>query len=597
MAINRTTMSADPILLEVFRGKLDVIANEMEATLLRSSYSSLIKEALDATAALFDQHGRTLAQADALPAHLGVMVAGMKRVVSSYPAAVAAPGDVYILNDPYDGGTHLPDFLLSVPVFSRGVLVGYAATMSHHQDVGGSAPGSTAPDAVDVHAEGLRISLMKLSDNGATNDTLLSVISSNSRVPKNLQGDLDAQVAACATGALRLTEICDEWGPEVVADLGDELMDYAERLTRLAIENLPDGRYGFVDFLDDDGVGDEPIAIRVTVQIEGSELHCDFTGTDAQVKGAINCVESSTLAGVYFVVRSLTGAHIPNNAGCYRPVSVTLPPGSIVNCEYPAPVGARAITMKRVVDALFGALAQVAPAHVPAASSGQVNIMYVGGVNEVNGQHYVGFIGVPLPGGMGARPTKDGIDVVETDVTNNLHYPTEACETDLPMRIESIDLWTDSGGAGQFRGGLGYTSEVVWLGSEALVTIRRDRHRFQPWGLARGHSGWPCRSALLRLDGTVEELPSKAVFAINRGDRLRIWTAGGGGYGPPTERDPKAVLSDVLDGRVSRACAEQVYGVAISGDEVDYGRTRALRSSQDERTAPKIVWDFGSWRD
>jgi len=587
------TVSADPILLEVFRGKLDVIANEMEATLLRSSYSSLIKEALDATAALFDQQGRTLAQADALPAHLGVMVAGMERVVSAYPVGVAARGDVYIMNDPYDGGTHLPDFLLAIPVFSRGILVGYAATMSHHQDVAGSAPGSTAPDAVDVHAEGLRIPLMKLLNDGVMNDTLLTVISSNTRVPKNLQGDLDAQRAACATGARRLREICDEWGPDVVADLGEELMDYAERLTRISIENLPDGRYGFVDYLDDDGVSDDQIAIRVTVEVKGSELHCDFTGTDKQAKGAINCVESSTLAGVYFVVRSLTGAHIPNNAGCYRPVSVTLPPGSIVNCNYPAPVGARVITMKRVVDALFGALAQVAPSHVPAASSGQVNIMYVGGVDEASGEHYVGFIGVPLPGGMGARPTKDGIDVVETDVTNNLHYPTEACEGDLPMRIESIGLWTDSGGAGHFRGGLGYTSEVVWLGGEALVTIRRDRHRFPPWGLAGGHPGWPCRSTILKVDGTIEELPSKAVFAINRGDRLRIWTAGGGGYGPPTERDPEAVLADVLDGRVSIACAEQVYGVAFSGDEIDLSRTRVLRSTQDERLAPEIVWGFG----
>jgi N-methylhydantoinase B/oxoprolinase/acetone carboxylase alpha subunit len=512
--------------------------------------------------------------------------------VKSYPAGVAKPGDIYIMNDPYDGGTHLPDVLIAEPVFSDSVLVGYAATMCHHQDIGGSAPGSTAPDAVDIHAEGLRIPLLKLFDAGVPDHALFALIESNVRVPRNFKGDLEAQLAACGTGAERLAEVCREWGTGVVFRAAEDLMAYAERLTRVAIEAFPDGDYEFTDHLDDDGIGSEPVAIRVTARIRGSDIHFDFTGTSPQVRGAINCVESSTLSAVYYVVRALTGAHIPNNDGCYRPVSTTLPEGSIVNCMHPAPVGSRAITMKRIVDALFGALAEALPELVPAASSGQTNIMYVGGYDPTVGRRYVGFIGVPLPGGMGARPDQDGVDVVETDVTNNKHYPTEACESDLPIRIDSIRLWTDSGGPGEYRGGLGYTAEVVWLAGDALVTIRRDRHKFAPWGLSGGLAGWPCRTLMERADGTSEELPSKKVFAIHAGDTLRIWTAGGGGYGRPTDRDPAAVLSDVFDRRVSQDLAEDVYGVVIDGKDVDVERTAAQRSKLREAglLQPQVEW-------
>ena len=445
-----TQDAVDPIRREVLRGKLDVLVNEMESTLLRTSYSPLIKEALDATAAIFDKHGRTLAQADALPAHLGMMVSCMYRVAATYSEEVAKENDVYIMNDPYNGGTHLPDFLVSVPVFYDGRLVGYTATMCHHQDVGGSAPGSTAPDAVDLHAEGLRIPLMKLSDAGTRNATLMSILGANSRVPTNLLGDLEAQWAACFTGAGRIQEICSDWGVDTLLRGSEDLLDYAELMTRLAIEQLPDGEYEFEDYINDDGMERGSIPVHVRVVISGSSIDFDFTGTGDQVAGAINCVQSSTLASVYFAIRAITGDEIPNNAGCYRPVTLTIPEGSILNCTYPAPVGCRAVTLKRVVDAIFGALGPAVPDRVPAASSGQVNIMYVGGVDKQTGKRFVGFLGVPLPGGMGARPSKDGIDVVESDVNNNMHYPTEACEMDLPVRIESIRLWTDSGGAGKY---------------------------------------------------------------------------------------------------------------------------------------------------
>lgn len=568
----------DPILMEILRGRFDFIANEMELTLLKSSYSPLIKEARDATAALFDADGRVLAQAEALPVHLGVLIAAMQRVVAAYPKDQAVQGDLYIYNDPYEGGTHLPDILVAAPVFLADRVVGYTATLCHHSDVGGSAPGSTAPSAVDLHAEGLRIPLMKLFDAGVRNDVLYRVIAANIRVPEDFFGDLDAQIASCSTGARRLTELYEEYGLGMVSSMSADLMDYAELSTRQAIAALPDGTYGFTDYLDDDGMGTGPIPIKVVVRITGDEIDFDFTGSAGQVKGAINCVSSSTLSAVYCAIRCITGADIPNNEGCYRPISVTLPERSIVNSAYPAPVGSRAITLKRISDVLFGALAKASPDVVPAASSGQTNILYVGGIDKETGKNFVGFLGVPLPGGMGARPHLDGIDVVETDVTNNMHYPTERCEAELPMRINYIRLWRDSGGAGKYRGGLGYKAEVAWLGDDALVTMRRDRHSIAPWGLQGGGPSLPCRALVIRPDGTRTELGSKGVFPIGKGDLLTVWTSGGGGHGDPFTRAPDAVLRDVADGRVSHEQAESAYGVAIVDGIVDEGRTRSLRS-------------------
>ncbi len=568
----------DPITLEVLRGRLSTIADEMEMTLLKSSYSSIVKEALDATAAVFDRHGRTIAQAEALPAHLGMLTASVQRIAREYPEGVARPDDAYILNDPYDGGTHLPDVTVVVPVFDGGRLVAYCGTMSHHQDVGGSAPGSTAPNAVDLHAEGLRIPLMKLADERGIDERLVRLLQANVRVPASFRGDLEAQVAACRTGVRRVEELCRDYGRGVFLAGVEALMEYAERMTRAVIERIPDGVYHFVDHLDGDGVVPEAIRIEATVTVRGSDIHFDFTGTGPQRRAAINCVPASTMAAVYFAVRALTGPHVPNNDGCYRPISVTLPPGTLVNPDYPAPVGARALTFKRIVDVLLGALARALPDRIYAASSGIVNVLYVGGFDPERGQRFVGFIGVPMGGGMGARPTKDGIDVVETDLNNTIRYPIEACEAELPLRIRTLRLWTDSGGAGRYRGGLGYEAEVEWLRGDALVTLRQERHTTHPWGLLGGRSAPGCRTVLQRAAGGAQELEAKTIVTIRAGDVLRMWMTGGGGYGSPLERDPGAVLADVLDGRVSPEAAREVYGVVLAGDAVDEPATRAQRA-------------------
>jgi N-methylhydantoinase A/oxoprolinase/acetone carboxylase beta subunit/N-methylhydantoinase B/oxoprolinase/acetone carboxylase alpha subunit len=569
----------DPVTLEVLRGRLTTIADEMEMVLLKSSYSPLVKEALDATAAIFDRHGKTIAQAEALPAHLGMLTASVQRIARQYHQGVAKPGDAYILNDPYDGGTHLPDVTVVVPVFDGDILIAYCGTMSHHQDVGGSAPGSTAPNAVDLHAEGIRIPLLKLEDDQlGLNETLMALLLANVRVPISFRGDLEAQVAACRTGARRVHEVCREYGQDVLMAGVDALMEYAERMTRAVIDRIPDGTYEFHDFLDDDGVVPEPIRIQVTITVRGSGIHFDFTGTAPQRRAAINCVPSSTLSAVYFAVRALTGAAVPNNDGCYRPVTVELPRGSIVNPDYPAPVAARAITFKRIVDALLGALAKAVPDRIYAASSGIVNVMYVGGYDPERQARYVGFVGVPMAGGMGARPTKDGIDVVETDLNNTIRYPVEACEAELPLRIRTLRLWRDSGGAGRYRGGLGYEAEVEWLRGDALVTLRQERHKVHPWGLLGGGAAPTCRSVLRRADGRETKLAAKQVIAVRAGDRIRMWIPGGGGYGSPLEREPRAVLDDVLDGRVSRAAARNVYGVVLARRTVDEAATRARRA-------------------
>ncbi len=606
MTPQEAAVTLDPITLEVIRSRLEVIAAEMQATLLKSAFSMIIKEAADASSALFDAQGRMLAQAAALPAHLGMLVPAVETIVRTFPPATMQPGDLYILNDPYNGGTHLPDICLMAPVFVSvpgpdGVeqrLVALSGSLAHHQDVGGKAPGSTPPDAVDLYAEGLILPPLKLHDRGRRDETLYALIARNVRIPRIVLGDIDAQIACARVGERRLAELFAEYGFETVTAAFDQLLDYAERLTRLGIETIPDGNYHFEDFVDDDGIDiGRPVPIRARVDVRGSDLHVDFTGSSPQVRGAINSVPSSTMAIIYYTVRTVTNAihqhhpgagsdqpappglpgsgrrssadaasadsAIPDNAGCYRPVTAYLPAGSIVNPRPPAPVSVRTVTIKRVVDVLMGALAQAIPDRVHAASNGQLASFKLGGLDPRTGKVYVTNAGVPTAGGMGARPGKDGIDVIDTDLSNMTCPPVEATEQDYPLRVHHIRLWTDSGGAGRWRGGLGYEAAWELLRGEATFTHRRDRHRFRPWGLFGGGPAPVCATRLVR-DGTEREVPGKQVFPIRAGDLVRVWTTGGGGYGNPLARPPETVLSDVLDGRVSPEAAARDYGVVLT---------------------------------
>jgi len=581
--MNRHKNNLNPIGLEVLRGKLTAVADEMEFVLLKSSYSSIVTEALDATCALFDVQGRTIAQACAIPVHLGVLCELGQRFASRYPADEAEDGDIYIVNDPYSGGTHLPDIAVATPVFCDSNLVGYVASMVHHQDLGGSAPGSTSANAYDHLAEGLRIPLIRLARAGNWDQNKLNIMAANSRSPTNFLGDLSAQVAACRTGERRLQKIFEDGGLEDVNGGLSALMNYAERLTRVAIANIPDGKYSFVDWLDDDGLSPNtaPVKIAVTIVVHGSEIEFDFTGTDNQVKAAINSVRSSTIAVVYYAVRVLTGDDAPNNDGCYRPISIKLPPGSITNAEFPAPVNARMITVHRIGDVVLGALAQAVPQKIAAAGCGQTSVLPVGGINMDTGKSFVGILGGPYRGGMGARFNKDGIDVTDHDICNVYHVPIEVNEAELPVRYRSLQLWCDSGGAGTWRGGLGYHADLEWLGSDASVSLRRERYKIGPWGLHGGLSAPTCRSTLVRVDGSVSDLPGKMLAPIQQGDRLNYWTTGGGGNGPPIGRDPNSVLSDVLDGKVSETAALEIYRVALENNEIQWQETKLLRDTVD----------------
>ncbi len=572
----------DPVTLEVLRGRLDAVANEMEHTLLKASYSSIVTEAQDATAAVFDAAGRTIAQACALPIHLGALSEIGKRFARSYPQGVAQPGDLYISNDPYDGGTHLPDFAVAAPVFHENNLAGYVATMTHHQDIGGSAPGSASTDVFDHHSEGLRIPLMRLATHGKTDKDLLDLWCANSRSPNNMRGDLNAQIAACHTGEQRFKSIYKDLGIAVTQDGICALMDYAELLTRRAIERIPDGDYEFSDWLDNEGLAEDsdPVEIHVALKVIGSDVFFDFTGTAPQVRAAINNVPSSSLSCVYFAIRALTGDAAPNNDGCYRPIHVHLPAGTLVNPTYPAPVNARGVAICRMVDAVMGVMSKAMPDWIPAAGCGHANIFLAGGT-DADGNRYTGALGGPLRSGTGARPSKDGIDVADHELSNVYHVSLEVTESEFPIRYKHLGLWTDSGGAGNWRGGLGFNAEVEWLEGKAVLSVRGERHKFRPWGANDGQSPPVCRTEILNADGTVTPVPAKIVQKIERGQTLRYWSTGGGGHGSAISRDANSVWQDVLDERVSEEAASNVYGVVCTKHQLDETATHLRRKAME----------------
>jgi N-methylhydantoinase B len=533
-----------------------------------------VKEAKDASAAVFDPQGRTLAQAMAIPAHLGMLVPAVESIIERFPPAEMARDDVYLMNDPYDGGTHIPDVTVLKPVFNDGTVVALGATMAHHQEMGGLTPGSLPPTATEIYQEGLRLPPLKYHDRGEVNGTLVELIERNVRTPYTTLGDLRAQVSAATIAERRMAAIAEEHGNGTLAEAIDRIVDHAETLTRARIAEIPDGEYGFHDYVDDDGVDlHEPLRIEATVTVDGSTLHVDFSGTDGQARGPINAVPSATLAAVYYVVRAVTDPDIPNNAGCFAPVSVTMPEGSLVNPRPPAPVNARTVTFKRIADVLLGAFAQAVPGEITAAGNGQLLSHRFSGFRD--GEQWIyGEVGA---GGSGARPTKDGLDCIDTDLTNCMNTPVEATELSAPIRVRRYDLWTDSGGPGEFRGGLGYRKRFELLVDDVTFTHRRDRHDFRPWGLEGGRAAPACRTLIRRTDGGVESLPSQAVVSLDAGDVVDVHTTGGGGYGSPLSRALDAVERDLVQERISPEAAEAAYGVVLADGAVDRAASRRRR--------------------
>jgi len=512
--------------LEIFKNLFASIAEEMGVVMQRSAYSPNIKERLDFSCALFAPSGEMVAQAAHIPVHLGSMPLSVRAALDAYDLG---PGDAVILNDPYAGGTHLPDVTLVTPVFDEGRMIGIAANRAHHADIGGSFPGSMGL-AREIVAEGVRIPPIRITRRGELQEDILRLILANVRVPEERKGDLEAQFAANRRGALRLVELARKYGPDECLRWMDRLIAYTEAMTRALIEEIPDGEYRFEDALEDDGLGNGPIAIQVAVRIEGARAVVDFTGTAPQTPGPVNCVAAVTLSAVSYVFRSLLDPAVPSNAGVFRALEVIAPEGTVVNARPPAAVaGGNVETSQRIVDVVLGALAGALPGRVPAASCGTMNNLVIGGWDPRRDAPFAYY--ETLGGGMGAHARGPGLSAVQTHMTNTKNTPVEALEYAYPLRVRRYAVRRGSGGEGLFRGGDGIIREI-----EALAPCRAglltERRALAPYGLAGGGPGKPGENSIRRA-GTDQytPLPAKAEVELEPGDVLRVETPGGGGYG------------------------------------------------------------------
>ncbi|MFN8525039.1 MAG: hydantoinase B/oxoprolinase family protein [Chloroflexota bacterium] len=569
-------MSTDPITLELVKNSIESVVDEMALTIMRTAYSQNLKSSNDLSGALCSLSGELYAQSFTLPMQIGSIPDAMDAVLAKFGGNLRE-GDVIILNDPYEGGTHLPDIFLIKPLFLGGAHVAYTATIAHHTDIGGRVAGGNASDSTEIYQEGLRIPPLKLYDVGRPNEAVFDIIERNVRVPDNLMGDLRAQLAAIHVGERGVNELVSRWGQTELFTALDELMAYTERLARAEISRWPDGDYTFTDYIDDDGLDPDPIPIQATVTVRGDSLHVDYSGTAPQVRGAINATGSFARSAVYACVRGLMDAGIPNNGGYFRPITVHVPEGTVINPHLPAPVAARGLTGFRMANALYGALAKLAPDRVPACESGGDTGITIGGY-YADRRPFV-FLEF-LHGSWGGRPDQDGIDGCSSAVANFSNNPIEQIEAEQPLRIEQYAYVTDSGGAGEHRGGLAMVREYRFLEREGALQLRTDRLLYQPWGLAGGKPGMPSRNILIQ-GGEERPTTSKGYYTLGDGDLLRHYLAGAGGHGDPMQREPRLVAEDVRDGKVSVQAAHDEYGVVLDASgQVSQEETAALRAAR-----------------
>jgi N-methylhydantoinase B len=566
-SITLRPMRRDPVELEIFKNLYHSIAEEMGAALRRTAFSPNIKERRDYSCAVFDGTGEVIAMGDHMPVHLGSMPMSVRAAID---AGAMEPGDIVMLNDPFRGGTHLPDITLVAPVYVTGrtrlgKLRGrgrprhlcpdfYVASRAHHADVGGAYPGSMGL-CREIYQEGVRIPPVKLMRRGAMDADVLAMLLNNVRTPEEREGDLGAQIAACHTGAERLREVCSRYGVERARRAAGDLLDYSEELMRAFLQRVPVGEYRAEDFLDGDGVSERPIKIAVCVRVHhapakrrqgavataggdagatrgrGRPRHIvtvDFTGSDAQVEGSVNAVAAITYSACFYIFRCLLAEDVPAAAGLMRPIQVIAPEGTIVNARPPAAVaGGNVETSQRIVDVLLRALAQAIPDRIPAAASGTMNNLTVGGIDPRTGEPFAYY--ETIAGGMGARPGKPGVSGVHTHMTNSLNTPAEALEYAYPLRVRRYSLRPGSGGEGKFRGGDGIVREIEVL-TDCEVTLLADRRTRGPWGLSGGVDGAPGKTFITRRDGSVEPMPGKFSTRLRPGERITIETPGGGGW-------------------------------------------------------------------
>jgi len=520
----------DAVELELFRNLFVSIAEEMGVVLRKTAYSANIKERRDYSCALYDAAGNTVAMGDHMPVHLGAMPLSVRHAIDAYELG---PGDVVIVNDPFQGGTHLPDITAVSAVFigRGGKPAFYVANRAHHADVGGMSPGSM-PLAREIYQEGIRIPPVLLMRGGVLDRGLMRLILANVRTPEEREGDLLAQMMANRRGDERLRAIVHKYGRARVTHNMRELQNYSERMTRAAIRELPDGVYRFADFLDNDGVTERPVRIQVAIAIRGDSAVVDFTGSDAQVAGSINANYAVALSATMYAFRCLVAEDVPYTAGLLRPICVIAPERSVVNAGEPAAMAAGNVeTSQRITDVLLGALSQAAPERIPAASSGTMNNLSLGGWDERRKRPFAYY--ETIAGGMGASAAGPGESAVHTHMTNSWNTPIEAFERQYPLRVHRYEVRRGSGGAGRYAGGDGIVREIEFL-TGCDVTILSDRRMRGPYGLAGGEAGKPGRNTLLRGRKRVK-VPGKANFQVVEGDVLRIESPGGGGWGKRRE--------------------------------------------------------------
>lgn len=583
------SQSPDPITIEIVASAFRSVVDETFIALMKSAYSTNIKERHDHSTAICDPAGRLIVQADmSLPIHIASMTGLMQTILAKYPLEAIAEGDVFVANDPHvAGGTHLPDINYAAPIFIEGELLGFICNIAHHADIGGMAPGSMAGGMSEIYQEGLRIPLVRLFRRGEIQQDLMDIFLLNARIPDERRGDHFAQIAACRLGIRRVREIGVRYGVALIRQVWDEVISRTYARMRSAIGAVPDGTYSFVDVMDDDGVATSNIPIRLTITVSGDRALFDWRGSSPQVDGNINLPINATQAAVAYALRALLDPDIANNQGIIDCCDIATDRGSIVDCVSPAPVAARANTSQRLIDMIIGALAPAIPDRTVGASNGANTTAVFSGVNPVTSVPYLYF--ETLGGGFGGRNDRDGKDGVQVHITNTSNLPIEAIESEYPLRVVSYGFVEDSGGPGQYRGGGGLRRVIEPVGHACIFNGAGERFDNAPWGIFGGMPGRPGRYVLENPDGTTKTLPVKpAGVALPPFARIIIETPGSGGYGPPEARAPESLATDLRSGKYSRKFLSDHYGEGF--DRVQEGERASTEqepsTEQRERNTP-----------
>ncbi|MFZ7942661.1 hydantoinase B/oxoprolinase family protein, partial [Neobacillus sp. 19] len=557
-------LEIDAITLEVVYSSLLTAADEMSGVLGRSAYSPIIREMIDYSCGIFDSTGNLIAQAENIPAHLGSMGTALRDLFNDFPLNSFKPGDAFLVNDPYRGGQHTPDLHVFTPVFYDGELIGICGTIAHHADMGGKNPGTEGFDNRSIFEEGLRIPPVRLATAEGINEAVTTIIAGNVREPKATMGDLRAQIASCRFGEGRLQELAKRYGVIILKEVMKKSMDYSELRMRTELAGMKDAETTVSGWLDDDGVGGDPVEIRVKVVKNNEEIGVDFTGTSPQMTGGMNVPPAAAASAVLYAIKCVVDPATPQNQGCFRPIKVVLPEGSIVNPHFPAAVSLRHLAVQRIADTILRGLSELYPERTAAGTFVGFSSLAIDSWHPVNKTPRV--IQDDLGGGMGAHANGDGIDAVDTHCGNVAILPAEVCELSYQVRVRSTELIPDSGGHGKWRGGLGIRREYEILEQphQGLVYTEQSNPHFAPWGLEGGGTGTPARIRHVRSDGKEIEM-SKGYFRALPGDRIIIETSGGGGYGDPISRDSHLILKDIREGKVSMEAAEKIYGAVDKG--------------------------------